>query len=278
MIKKQIASCCVLAIITLACITAYSQQAGARFMGMGTACAGLQDPWAILNNQAGLSELTGTSIGLSVHNHYLLEDLNHAVALLAIPINKVGVIGLKFSDMGFSVYRENNLGLAYARGFGNNISIGLCLNYSHASFGREYVNHDYLGFDLGVIYKPLTDLSIAMHTSNPFSLQLSQGSNERLISCIVIGLAYRINKIILLCFDCEKVISLKPSFKTGLEYCIKDKFYLRTGMQSSPFQFAFGMGYHLGRLKIDIASTYHHYLGFSPTLSIQYSFNNSGRG
>jgi hypothetical protein len=278
MIKIKIIVVYVLANCTLACYTAYSQHVGARFKGMGGACAGLEDPWSILNNQAGMSDIAGTAFGLSVHNHYLLEDLNHAVTVLVVPMNRIGIIGLKFSDMGFSVYRENNLGLAYARAFGNKISIGLCLNYNRASLGKEYGNQNYLGFDLGVIYKPLPHLSLAMHTSNPYSLQFSQRSNERLNSCIIIGLAYTIKKVILLSFDCEKVTSLKTRFKTGLEYSLKDRLFLRTGMQSSPFQYAFGMGYHLGRLKVDIASTYHHYLGFSPTLSIIYSFYKSGRG
>jgi hypothetical protein len=94
---------------------------------------------------------------------------------------------------------------------------------------------------------------------------------ERLTSAISLGLAYELSTGILLSADCEKITNRPMRFKTGLEYNVRERLYLRVGMISRPFQFSFGFGFNTGRFRADLSSSYHRFLGFSPQLSVNYS-------
>jgi len=272
MIKLRITVLIGICICQFWTFAAFDQQnRGARSAGMGNASTGLRDFWSIYNNQAGLVFLKGTTFGISVHNHYLVNELNRGSLCLEIPLRKAGVIGLTIDDFGISVYRENVIGLAYARSFGTGFSVGLKLNYMRITYAGDYGDKNYVGFDLGLMYQAKPGLTFACHTSNPFAVNIPSTGEERLPSRIALGMAHQISREIILSLECEKITSRKPRFKTGIEYTVNEKIFLRAGIMTSPFQFAFGFGYKLGNIIIDIASAYHRFLGFSPQLSIHYS-------
>jgi len=126
---------------------------------------------------------------------------------------------------------------------------------------------------LGLMYLARPGLMFAFHTSNPFAFKPGSYNQGRLSSSIVLGISHQISEEILILCECEKVSSRKARFKAGIEYVIKDKTSLRAGILTAPFQFAFGFGYQVGNLHIDLASSYHRYLGFSPQISIHYTFS-----
>ncbi|TVQ94631.1 MAG: DNA-binding protein, partial [Bacteroidetes bacterium] len=63
-----------------------------------------------------------------------------------------------------------------------------------------------------------------------------------------------------------------PVFRTGIEYRISDPLYIRGGIGTNPTTNAFGFGLELGNLNLDIATSFHHVLGYSPQLSFIYHF------
>ena len=253
---------------------AFDQQyRGARSAGLANASSGLSDFWAIYNNQAGLARLKASTFGLAVQNHYLLKDLNQGSLGIAIPVKKAGVIGLSFDDLGISIYRENILGLAYAKAFGPAFSAGMKLSYLRSSYSGDNGDRSYIGFELGILYRAKPGLIFAFHTSNPLAFKPGSYKQESLCSRIVLGMSHEISQDILILCECEKVSSRKARFKAGIEYFVKEKISLRAGILTAPFQFSFGFGYQLGNLTIDLASSYHRFLGFSPQISIHYTLS-----
>jgi len=69
-----------------------------------------------------------------------------------------------------------------------------------------------------------------------------------------------------------KDIDKKAIFKAGIEYRIIEKIYVRGGITSDPTLYTFGFGINFKKLKIDFASSMHQTLGYSPQISIIYTF------
>lgn len=272
--KTKIALSIGICLCQLLSLAAFDQKhQGARARGLANASVGLTDYWALYNNQAGLAYLEEITFGLGVHNHYLLNELNSSSLGIAFPLSHAGVLGLSLDNFGYNVYRENKIGIAFARSFGSNFSAGIKLNYLSLSMGKEYGSKSSIGFEIGLIYRIKQDFIFGFHASNPFSYRFSTSSKSRLPTSFDIGVVYQISEQIILSLACEKIPGRKAGFKTGMEYQVNNKVFIRAGISTSPFQFAFGFGYKRGKFKLDFASCYHRFLGFSPGISIIYSLS-----
>ncbi|MEO8088221.1 MAG: hypothetical protein ABI763_15480, partial [Bacteroidota bacterium] len=84
--------------------------------------------------------------------------------------------------------------------------------------------------------------------------------------------SYRFSEKLSWSIEEEKDIDQNAVFKSGLEYHVVDALYLRGGLATNPTLFSFGFGLKIGNLMLDIASTYHQVLGFSPAISLTYRF------
>ena len=61
----------------------------------------------------------------------------------------------------------------------------------------------------------------------------------------------------------------QEAYRRELE--IAKKVQLRVGMNSNPSRISFGVGFLVNQLQLNIASTYHDVLGFSPALGFRYT-------
>ena len=84
------------------------------------------------------------------------------------------------------------------------------------------------------------------------------------------GIKYIFNEKLLLFLESVIALERKIIFRSGIEYNIHPILYLRIGANSLPASFSFGFGLSFKRIKIDFASSYQSYVGFSPALSIRY--------
>ena len=72
--------------------------------------------------------------------------------------------------------------------------------------------------------------------------------------------------------EAEKDLLHPLNIKSGLEIKAHDIFVLRLGMNSYPFQTAFGVGLNIKNLRIDIATSWHTTLGINPSAGLVYQF------
>ncbi len=238
---------------------------------MANASVALSDFWAIQNNQAGLAFLKNISAGIYVENKFLVKELNYRIFGFCLP-TRSGVFALNINYFGYNLYNESKLGIAYAKAFGDSFSAGIELNYMRIAIGEGYGNKNLVSFEFGLLYSPVEQLNIGFHAFNPTGIWLLALNDECLSTKFRLGITYQFSLNLLISIESEKQLSTKPSLKTGLEYNFNQKFFIRTGVSTNPVTYAFGAGLLLNKLRIDLASSIHQVLGYSPQLSIIYLF------
>ncbi|MFP4065710.1 MAG: hypothetical protein ACLFS0_09455 [Bacteroidales bacterium] len=247
---------------------------GSRAAAMANASVAIYDTWSVSHNQAGMMRTGHITAAFYTDNRFLLPELSLASFAVIIPFSG-STLGVSFSGFGNSLYREGKAGIAYARSFGDRLSAGVKLSYYFAAFADRYGQTGTAVAELGIIYEPRPGLQIGSHISNPTRAGLSgcpsEGSCTNLPTIIRTGLSYSFSDSVILNLETTKDIRFPPVFRAGVEYVVGDALVLRTGVSTRPVQNAFGIGFQRGRLKIDLAATYHYALGYSPCAAFIYT-------
>jgi hypothetical protein len=244
---------------------------GARSAAMGNASVSLSDVWSAQHNQAGLAFVRNISAGAYYENRFLIKELSIKGAVIALPI-KAGTFGLCISNFGYSFYHENKYSLSFSKAFGNKLSAAVAMDYLTTKIAEGYGSIGVLAAEVGILARPLENLSIGLHVFNPTRTKLADYNNERVPTIIRFGGDYIFSNKVILAVETEKDMAKKASFKAGIEYKVVKEFYLRAGISTSPTLGSFGFGINLQNLKIDFSANYHQTLGISPQLGLTYIF------
>lgn len=250
-----------------------SQAIGSRAAAIGGASTTYSDLWSVYNNQAGLGKLKNITVGISNEFRFLIPELSIHGFAFALPAKNLGVFAVSISYFGYSQYNEKKIGLAYARSFGDKLSAGIQIDYLSTHIGEGYGNSTAFTVEAGIQATLIKGLVIAAHVYNPTRTKLADYDDERIPTTLKIGLGYTLSEKVIISVESEKNLEEKNSIKAGVEYHIAKPIYIRTGLSTNPGMFSFGFGLLLDKLKIDVASTYHQVLGFSPQLSLSYQFS-----
>lgn len=242
---------------------------GGRTAGMANAAVSLYDFWAVSHNQAGLARLESTTAGVYFENKFLLDALSFGAAAVAYPTSS-GVLAFSFTHFGFDLYSENKVGLGFARDFSDRFSAGVQLNYHHSRLAEDYGSSGNVTFELGAIFEILPDLHIGAHLFNPARAKVADYANERIPTILRTGFSYTFSEKVIVVLEAEQSTEQKATFKAGFDYQIVDHFSIRGGVGTHPTSNAFGFGFRMGKLQIDLASSYHYVLGYSPQASLVY--------
>ena len=248
-----------------------NQSYGARSGAIGNASVTLSDCWSAFNNQAGLGFVKGIEVGTFYENRFLLKQLSAEAFAFALPV-KGGAFGLSYSSFGYSAYSENKYALAFGKSFGENISAGIQLDYLTTKIAENYGSKGVLAAEAGVLFKATQKLSIGIHAYNLSRAKLADYDNERVPTVLRLGLQYKFSDKVYIAVETEKDMDKKAILKVGAEYMVAKVLYVRAGLASNPSLSCFGFGIHLKGFKLDITSTYHSVLGFSPQIGLGYSF------
>ena len=244
---------------------------GARAVGLANAVVTLSDGWSIHNNQAGLGFLKNTSAGAYYENRFLISELALSGGYFAMP-TKFGVFGLSARSFGYQLYRESKVGVAYAKTFGPNLSIGIQLNWEQVMLGDIYGNRNGLTAEIGAQYKFNDKFKLGAHIYNPTRTSLAEFNNERLPTILRFGISYQLNKKILMLGEVEKNIYAQESFKGAIEYELVSVLFLRVGVSNNPLRNTAGFGIKLKKLQIDFAASFTQNFGFTPHFGLTYQF------
>lgn len=249
---------------------------GARSAGLGNASVTFSDLWSVHHNQAGLAFVERISFGLYYENRFLLPELGLKGGAAALPVGS-GVFGLSVSSFGYSLYSESKYGLAYARKFGDNFSIGIQLDYLQTRIAENYGISKTLAAEIGVQGKLNENLSIGAHIFNinrakiaEFLVDSITDYTERAPTILRLGMDYKFSEKVFVAVETEKDMDQKAVMKVGVEYQVSELFYLRVGVSSNPFLSTFGFGVMFKEFRLDFATSYHSVLGYSPHISLSY--------
>ncbi len=246
--------------------------AGARAAALSNASVTLSDVFSTTTNQAGLGFMTSYSVGIYTDRKFVSAQINNFNGAVAIPVSaKVGTFGVSANYYGYKFYNETKIGLAYARKFGDKFSMGLQFDFLRMTV-FENGSRNFYTFEIGFQYKPWKVLTLGAHVYNPIPYKVEKVFSERLPTVIKFGLGYEPSPKVLLAAEYEQDIHYKPQFKAGIEYRPIKYLHIRTGVQTTPFSASLGVGVNVKGLNIDLGSSYHPVLGFTPQAALIYSF------
>lgn len=255
---------------------------GGRSAALANSSVTLTDFWSVHNNQAGLANFNNISVGFFYENWFMVQELGLRAGAFVLP-TKSGVFGLNYNYFGYTKYNEQKIGLAYARAFGENFSMGLQLDYLSTRIAEDYGSNSTFTFELGIRTQLSEGFVIAAHVYNPIGAHIENEYNENIPTIFKLGLSYQLSDKFLFALETEKDLEYKPLIRGGIEYVIVKQAIVRIGYSTLPSTsgsqnfsissfYAFGFGLNLEKLKIDFSSTIHQTLGWSPQISITYNF------
>jgi len=229
------------------------------------------DLWSVFNNQAASASLRKIQAGLFFENLYLLDEMSRVAIGAFLPLGNGGV-SISIDQFGSSLYSEMKAGVAYALRMGDHFSAGVQLDYLRMSIGEGYGNYHAISFEAGILALITENLSLGVHVFNP-THQRWMRTEAHIKALIRGGLALRVEKSLEIYGEVHKSTADQAMFCGGAEYRYREKFFLRMGITSGPARYTFGVGLQTRRILLDISSSVHSWLGYSPQLSFTYTFN-----
>lgn len=247
---------------------------GARAVALGYAYQGIRgDYWSLYHNPAGIAGVEKITAGAYVVRRFNLKELTSGSAGLVLPfLEGEHTLGLDMTTFGFSVYRENRIGLTYATTLLEKVSLGVKLNYASLAIAN-YGNESSLYVDVGVNTKISSQLSFGFSATNVNRAKLGQDpAAEALPTVVTAGLAYQPSDRVLLVADVQKDVDHPLSVRGGIEYYLNDFVIARIGVSNEPLSWQMGLGLVKDAMQIDFAFGYTDRLGYSPHISLSYAF------
>jgi hypothetical protein len=244
---------------------------GARSAGMANASLTLTDLWSVHHNQAGLAELLKPVAGLSYENRFLVPELGSQGFAFAIPTLS-GVLGTSVTRFGYKNYNETKIGLSFARKISTKASAGIQLNYHSTFIGDQHGQKGNVSFEAGARAEILPELFMGLHIFNPTRTRIAEYNDERMPTIIRVGFGYWYSEKVVVTLESEKDIDAENVVRAGLEYRVVKELFLRTGVSTNPLLTSFGIGLELNHFKVDLATSFHQKLGYSPQISLLHQF------
>ncbi len=246
--------------------------AGSRHQGLADAAVGLTDCWSVFGNQAGLATISHPKLAGSFQNRFLVSELSTSTGLFALPVLS-SVFAVSLYQFGKIPFRQEKLGLAFARQISPHMSFGLQFNYYSLFLSEENHSVGSLGLELGLQYYANEQLTLGVHVQNPYQTRMKLRSGDFVYpQQLNVGAHYRLSDLFSVMTELEHDFKSHFIIRTGMEYTFFEKLFLRAGFAGKPYQFSAGIGFQIHELTFDLATSYNQYLGNSPSVSFQYQF------
>ena len=245
---------------------------GSRSQALAGFSVGLADCWSVFGNQAGITQIDRLTIGGSFQNRFLVKELSTSSGIFILPIFS-SVVAFSVYQFGKTTFRQEKFGFAFARSLNSRLHFGIQFNYYRFFMAEENRSIGSPGVELGFQYQLTHQLLLGLHALNPYKSSIQTFSREYSYpSRFNMGAYLQISESFGFVAELQKDPMYPLNIKTGLEYTILNKLFIRTGISGKPYEMTAGMGFAVKKLEIDLAVAYNQYLGNSPSLSFQYQF------
>ncbi len=223
-------------------------------------------------NPSNLSFQDQSSINISYSNDYLCKELSSLQVAFLMP-NKVVDCSAILTYYGYTNYNEIHCGLSVSKLLVGNFSLGVRVFYYRLDYiGNEDVINR-VSADIGLSFRIVDNLDISMLLTNPIRVgYTSDLSKYYLPIYMALGVNYSPTDKLKVQAEVAKDTNYPIEGKLALAYNPIESFDVRVGVCSSPFIPTLGVGLNMKNFNLDIASSYHPELGFSPSVGIVYIF------
>lgn len=245
---------------------------GADNLSMGNTYLFQENAFSGKRNPFVIPYLKKKQIGISIQNNYLIQELSSGLISVALPIKQFG-FGMHFQHFGSSNYNIQTIGMSSAIQINKQFSFGLGADYQSLNvinYGRDNL----IKIQGGMMLQLSKTMKMALHVYNPLNNTSNQiitsNSNEE----YSFGINYKPNDFFNL--NLESYLSQKIiDFKLGVNYAIKNQFFLRAGVSIYNPLFSFGIGFKFKeKSNLDLASSVHPRLGVVNNFAYSYEMGN----
>ena len=250
-----------------------NQYAGARPLALSGAYVAFNDIWSSFYNQAGIAGFREISAGVFYESRFQLKELSLMAGAVIIPAGTAN-FGFNYLQFGTGAFKETKLGLLFSKQLSKKLSAGLQFDYLAVVLPENQRAKGLATFEAGVVYRLSKKLQLGAHIFNPVNRGIKTFHTFLNIPVIFrIGGRYNFSNLVLTCFEIEEGYGKVPVFKAGTEFLPAKNLAVRFGISGKPFSYTAGFGYTFGNIKTGFAFNYHGVLGISPSVSIQFAFN-----
>ena len=240
------------------------------YLSLGAYSTQQTDPFAFTNNQAALASLKQSGVGVYSERRFMLKE-NMVNGLAAAFKTKLGNFGVQANYAGFSNFNENKIGLAYGRSLGDKVDIGVQFNYYGYRI-PSYNNGSVVNFEAGAIVHLSDNLNMGIHAYNPVGGTFNKDGQEKLASAYKLGLGYDASENFYVSTELIKEENKPLNVIGGVQYHFAKQFFARAGFLSETGSGFAGFGVGFSNLRLDVATSYHPQLGFSPGILLLVNF------
>lgn len=248
---------------------------GARATSLGGHYLTLTGADATLGNVAGTARLEQTAVAVGAERRFGLDVLQQIAAGAAVPTS-IGAFGLALNQSGNADYREQRVGLTYARPVAETMTLGVRFDALRLD-QREYGARTIAQAELGLQAEVTSTLRLGMTYRQPFVREIIEG--ETIASQIALGVDYRVGELALLVLSVEKTEDFPFRLRTGVEYEFADGLIARAGIATGAarvgttgggqVEYAFGLGWQFTeQFRLDVGTSRHSVLDWSPGLTV----------
>lgn len=253
---------CYCATVLLLATTALAQAAfeakpfSARATGMGGAQTALaEEALSVYSNPAGLAGLKVWELGASQTSLLGEKDLGFVLFASALP-TKAGTLGFAYDQFGPEEYRETEMIASHAFSLADKLDLGYSLKFLSLSLGGGLGRAQALAWDVGAKARLHKKLAVGFFGRNINQPTLGQ-STEAPQGSLGLGLAFKPFWSWRLALDAEKTPRFPASVKLGQEWEVLRYFLFRSGFQTNPRRYAFGLGFNTPYLRLDYSFLTH---------------------
>ena len=239
--------------------------AGGRSRGIANASLTISDAFAAYNNIAALASLKGHSLCFFSSMYYNTPGLFTLGAGLNSHILK-GIASLNFYRFGDDLFNEHKVGLGYSHKI-RFISLGIQINYIQYNI-EGYGSSGLIALEFGGIVQIFPELYFGAYIFNPTQSDPYHDQRGFLPMFLKTGLSYRPVTNLMLNIEYQYYLYIKRSFSIGMEYVIRDKVAVRSGITLRALRSTFGIGFMPGKFQVNYAADIHPLLGISHEFSV----------
>jgi hypothetical protein len=247
----------------------YRPSAGAGEAGKGFVCIIKDGFWSSFHNQAILANNNSFSLGFNYENRFNISELGTRTVGMIVPGGKAS-IAVIYSHFGYTDFKRDMSGLACGMKLTNKIAAGLQVDYFAERTAGEYSNIQSVTCEMGLLVTPSENIVIGLHLFNPVPNSLRKSF---LPTSLRIGAGTNLNKLLFTGIEAEMRSGGNLIFRTGFEYEVAKKLWMRGGFCTENNAFSFGLGFLVKIVQMDISFVTHEKLGMTSSISLVFKIH-----
>lgn len=267
------------ALFISACLpqTAATQQpatAQQGYTGTGAYSQSQADLFSGFHQTAALALLKDPGVCVMGVRPYFLSTLSRYRLQAVLPVPS-GAWGVKSDIRGSSGYREQQVGLSYARSLGTKMAAGLCFTYNSIRIDG-YGQVAAPGVEAGLLLHVTKELHTGFQLINPVSPKWGISKTEKLPAVYVFGWGYEASPVFYCSAELIKEEEQPASVSVSFQYRPVSRLWLRAGMGTGTSVTWAGAGFQLSRFRFDVFVSFHPQLGITPGTGLLVHFKKRG--